>query len=97
MDKSKAIALLSVKTGKVDIDGESFQINDLTIGQRGKIRAAIRKDDVRGQALIVCLGCETFDESDMDVVLASSGKKVSDLADAILDLSGLGDDKGKKD
>lgn len=95
MNKSDFLKGFAPKTKTVDIDGSSIEINELTLEQRGKLKD-MATDPVRGQALIVCMGCTMFDESDIEAVMGLSGDAVVKLADEILTLAGLGGEEAEK-
>ncbi len=75
--------------------GDSIEIQELTLEQRGKLHAAAKADPIEGQALIVCMGCVMFAEADIQDVKQLPGDLVSDIADAVLELSGLSEDAEK--
>lgn len=95
MNKEQFLKGFAPKTKTVSIGKDKIEIKELTLEQRGNLRE-ISKDPVRGQAVIVCLGCTMFDETDIDAVMGLSGGVVSELADAILALSGLTGEEAEK-
>ena len=76
-------------------NGDVLPIRELTLAQRGKLHQAAKDNPIEAQALVVCLGCDLFDESDIESVKGMPGDLVSDIADAILALSGLMEDAEK--
>jgi len=95
MNKEQFFKGFKPKTSTVDIDGKSIEIRELTLAERGRLRE-ISADPVRGQALIVCISCTMFEESDVDAVMEMSGDGVTRLADAVLALSGLTGEEAEK-
>lgn len=97
MDKSKFLNSFKPKSATHKLpDGSEISINELTLEQRGKLMAAAKKDAMAAQALVVCMGCDMFTETDIKDVSALSGEIVTSIADAILDLSGLSDGDARK-
>lgn len=95
MNKSEFLSAFKPRESAIEISGKSIIINELSLAQRGKLHKTVQSDPVRGQALIVCMGCPLFDENSDDDIEAvmSMGDAVAKIADAILSLSGLGDDE----
>ena len=97
MDKSKFLASFKPKSSSHKLpDGEEITIHELTLEQRGKLMAAAKKDAMSAQALVVCMGCELFTEADLKDVCKMSGEIVTQIADAILDVSGLSEGDARK-
>ena len=96
MNKADFLKGFAPKKETVEIDGKPVEITELTLQQRGKLHEAAKGDPIRGQGLIVCMGCTLFDESDIDAVMGMSGDVVTAIADSILALSGLSDEDAKK-
>jgi len=94
MDKHSFLSSYAPKKESYKLpDGEEIAISELTLKQRGKLHVAAKKDPIDAQALVVCMGCSLFEESDLDAVKDMPGDLISDIADAILSLSGLSDDE----
>jgi len=96
MNKSQFLKSFAPKSKEIDIDGNKVTVNELSLVQRGKLHAAANDDPVRGQALIVCMGCALFTEDDLDDVMGLSGEVVTILADAVLAVSGLSTEEAEK-
>ena len=96
MDKQTFLAQNgTLKTCDVPLpSGDTVQVRELTVRERGKLRE-LTDDPVTAQARIVALGCPIL-EGDAEAIMDLPGKMVSDMADAILRLSGLMDDESPK-
>ena len=70
-------------------DGAEITIVGLTVAQRGKMRDAVAKDSVKGQALVVCMACTDLDEGDIASVMEMDGGLIQSISDAVLEMSGL--------
>lgn len=96
MNKSEFLKSFAPKSKEIDIDGHKVIVNELSLVQRGKLHSIASSDPIRGQALIVCMGCPTFTEDDIDDVMGMSGEVVTILADAVLSVSGLSTEEAEK-
>jgi len=73
-------------------NGYELPIRELTAAQRGRLRElANQGDPMRANAEIVVMGCPMFEPDDVDAILAMPGGLVTGIADAILELSGIGE------
>jgi len=96
MDKHTFLSNFAPKTQEHTLPGgDTIEIQELTLEQRGKLHATAKADPIEGQALIVCMGCVMFTEADIQDVKQLPGDLVSDIADAVLALSGLAEDAEK--
>jgi len=91
MDKATFLAQArTLRTATVPMrDGGEVEVRELTVRERGKLREAINgADPVSAQAQIVAMGCPVL-EGDAEAVMDLPGGLVTELSDAILELSGL--------
>lgn len=96
MDKQSFFSQGALKTIDYTMpDGKAVVLSALSVAQRGKMRACVSKDSVKGQALVVCMACDVLDEKDIEAVMGMSGELVADISDKVLEISGLAD-KPKK-
>lgn len=96
MDKVQFFSAFAPQAGEYPLpDGQVLPIRELTLGERGRLHKAAESNPIQAQALIVAMGCELFDENDIEQIQGLPGDLVSGIADAILDLSGLGGDAEK--
>ena len=97
MNKDDFFSSFKPRTEVYDLpDGQSIEISELTLEQRGKLHEAAKKNPIDAQALIVCMACSLFDESDMDAVKGLAGDLVTGIASAVLAASGLADEEAEK-
>ena len=96
MNKSQFLKSFEPKSKEIDIDGSKVTVSELSLVQRGKLHAIANTDPIRGQALIVCMGCDLFTDDDLDDVMGLSGEVVTMLADAVLEVSGLSTEDAEK-
>ncbi|MCP5018061.1 MAG: hypothetical protein GY938_22725 [Ketobacter sp.] len=93
MDKQSFLSNYAPKRSSHALpDGQEIGINELTLEQRGKLHQAAKKDPIEAQALVVCMGCDLFTEKDIPAVKGMPGDLISDIADAVLGISGLSDE-----
>jgi len=96
MDKHTFLSNFAPKVELYELPGgDTIELQELTLEQRGKLHAAAKADPIEGQALIVCMGCKMFTEADIQDVKQLPGDLVTDIADAIIELSGLSEDAEK--
>lgn len=96
MDKREFLAAFGPKKKAYSLpDGSEIELSELTLEQRGKLHQAAKKDPIEAQALVVCMGCSLFDESDIASIKGMPGDLISDIADAVLEISGLSEDAEK--
>jgi hypothetical protein len=84
-----------LKTGSVVIDGETYNVHELSARQRDAIAALFRgdnKDIMRINAVIACMGTEGLTEKDADGLVEGSAEMILALSQEVLKLSGMGDD-----
>ena len=97
MDKHTFLSSFAPKKGVYELpNGETLDISELTLEQRGKLHQAAKNDPIQAQALVVCMGCALFDESDIKDVKQMPGDLISEIADGILALSGLAEEDAEK-
>lgn len=97
MDKQQFFGSFSLKSETIDVNGMPVKIRELNAGERGRIATFVTTSNpVDGQALMVAMACDMFDESDVDNIKALPVDALTQLSDAIINLSGLGDDDDKK-
>lgn len=80
-----------LKTACFNIGDSKVELHELTLAQRSELLDIIDKDSVRAQAHIVMMGCDLFDETDLEKLM-SRGAVIKDMADKIYQLSGLAGD-----
>jgi hypothetical protein len=96
LDKNAILSRFGRKSGVHALpDGGEIAINALTLPQRERMQEALKVSNADAVVLIVAMGCETFSESELDVVGGLDDDLLFALSNAILDLSGLADDPEK--
>jgi hypothetical protein len=96
MDKQAFFSAYAPKKEAYSLpDGGEIEISELTLKQRGRLHASAKTDPIEAQALVVCMGCALFDDGDLEAVQGMPGDLITDIADAILSLSGLNEDAEK--
>lgn len=99
MDKAQFLKTHGRKSKVVTVGGDEIAISELTLGQRSKLMPEIKKSPINAQVLVVCMGCDLFDENNPDDAEAVAGLDpdfLLELSDEILNLSGLGDESAEK-
>lgn len=99
LTKQQLLKAHSRQTKTVKVGEGDITITELSLAQRSQLLPAIKKDPVGAQELVVCMGCDVFDENDpkdIEAVKRLKSDVVADIADEILNLSGLGDESAEK-
>ena len=93
MAKSKKTAY-KFKQDSVVIDGDSFHVHEITIGQRRKILAAFNesKDSTMYSVGLVQGGCDEFVDASDDDILAMPASLFDAIAEAVANVSGMNPD-----
>ena len=100
MAKSKkSKAQYSFKNETVEIDGSVYHVHEITIGQRRKILAAFNesKDSTMYSVGLVQGGCDEFDGTSDDDILAMPASLFDAIAEAVADVSGMNPDDDDED
>jgi len=86
------------KRDSVEVCGDKFEVRELSAYERGQL-IEMRDNPTLAQAYIVCCAVDGLDpDTDTDEVYSSvAGHVVQQIADKVLELSGLGDDDEKND
>lgn len=86
---------MKFKTLDLEINGEVFKLQEISARQRQELFNAYKgeADPIEAQAKSIQMGCSNFKDKSLDEVLDMPGTIFTDLADAVMKLSGLGDDK----
>lgn len=97
MNKKDFFKAAALKTEKLTIDGfGEVELHELTVGQRGKL-ADLAKDTTQvQQAKLIIMGCDMFDESDIESLCNISYSVTEKLTSKIMSLSGMGGDSDAK-
>jgi hypothetical protein len=95
MNKEDFFKAVSPKTAQHKLaDGVMVPIQELTSAQRaGLLELGKEGNETKANAKIVAWGCPLLDENDIDELAKSSGSVIVGIADAILNLSGIGEKK----
>lgn len=99
LTKQQLLKSHSLKTKTVKVGDDDVAITELSLSQRSTLLPAIKQDPVGAQALVVCMGCDVFDENDpkdVEAVKRLKSEVIADIADEVLNLSGLGDESAEK-
>lgn len=99
MDKSQFLKAHGLKSKTIKVGNDELVVNELNLAQRERLTPVIRKSPAEAQYLVVCMGCDFFDENDkadLEAVRSLNNDVLTELADHILDLSGLGDESAEK-
>ncbi len=83
-----------LKTGSVEIDGETYHVHELSARQRDTIAGLFRadnKDIMRINAVIACMGTEGLTEKDADGLIEGPAELILSLSQQVLALSGMGE------
>jgi len=86
------------KRDSVVVCGDKFEVRELSAYERGQL-IEMRDNPTLAQAYIVCCAVDGLDpDTDTDEVYSSvAGHVVQQIADKVLELSGLGEDDEKND
>jgi hypothetical protein len=96
MDKQKFFDSVKLKIGSITIQGNKVVLHELTAGNRGELTEIASGDPAVAQAKLVIMGCDMFDADDLELLTGLPGQNLSDMADKIMELSGLADGDAKK-
>lgn len=98
---SDFLAAASLRKSIITIDGKQIQIQELSIEARDDFSEAYKQSPRMATAAVLAHGVIGHDGAPLlskqqaEEVMASSGSFAKKVAEAILELSGLGDDTGK--
>lgn len=86
---------MKFKTLDLEIDGEVFKLQEISARQRQELFKLYKgdADPVEAQAASIKMGCPAFKDKALDEILDMPGTVFAALADGVMKLSGLGDDK----
>lgn len=94
MDKQQFFLAAARPTAKVDVLGfGEVTIRALNIEQRLSLTERFNEDQARTSAWIVAVAVDGLTEEDIDDILEMDTAVISKIGDAVLSLSGMGDDE----
>ena len=94
IDKRAFFQATQRPTATVDVPGfGQVQITALTIADRLSLSDRFKEDPARTSAWIVCKAVDGLTEDDIDQALEMDGKAISAIGDAVLEISGMGDEE----
>lgn len=95
MDKSKFLSAFTVPSEEYSLpNGESVTLKGLTVGQRDKWLKAYEDNPSRGPVMLVVLGCDILSEDDeKDITDTLPSSEVDKMAEIVMKLSGMGEEK----
>jgi uncharacterized protein YbaP (TraB family) len=74
------------------LNGKKIKLHEITARDRGKLQAIDSNDIMGGHAQIVILGCDSLNDKDVSWLPDKLGKSLQEMADVVIELSGLGAD-----
>lgn len=86
---------MKFKTLELNLDGTKFNLQEISARQRQELFKLYKGDvdPVEAQATSIKMGCLELKDKTLDEILDMPGTVFADLADAVMRLSGLSDDK----
>jgi len=90
---------MKFKTKKVTIEKEVFDIKEFSAKHRHDLYLYSKEegsDPVSAQAKYIQMGCEQFKDKSVDEIFEMPGAIFTELAQAIMKISGLGEDDEKE-
>ena len=97
-NSSDFFALASLKRDKVDVEGQTIHIRELSVKERAKLLETVDKEPGMASAFLVrcCVTDESgkplFKDSDTDALASSAPGVVDAVAAAVMRLSGMRND-----
>lgn len=98
MDKGKFFDAVKLKTAIVPIEGfGDIEVHELSLLQRVMLKDIQSEKQDIARAKVVVMGCDSFDDSDIDRLTSIKSEPLLKLFLKVIDLSGLADgDDSKK-